>query len=171
MKAKVQSLFGEVLKTFGTNGELLIKLSDHVPADVNIEEPMFVLFDGLQVPFYFKRFEPRGRKAVVVFEDMETEALASELLGKKIMFYAKGKPVKEQEVFELSSLIGFTITDHLLGELGPVIDFYDYPGNPCLGILYLEKEVLIPIHENLIKSIDPKTKKISTNLPEGLLDL
>jgi 16S rRNA processing protein RimM len=165
LATEVQCLFGEVLKTFGTDGELLIKVSDSAPE--NLKEPVFICIDGLWVPFYFKLFEPRGKKAKVIFENMESEALSEELLGKKIFL----KPeISYAPVSELSDLIGFTVVDSLLGNLGQVVDIFDFPGNPCIEIITpLNKKVMIPL--NGISKIKYRKKLIHTTIPEGLLEI
>ncbi|MDR1338527.1 MAG: hypothetical protein LBK58_00450, partial [Prevotellaceae bacterium] len=139
MAFEVQCLFGEVLKTFGTDGELIVKIGESVPE--SIKEPVFIRIDGLWVPFYFKLFELRGKKAKVIFENMESEELAEELVGKKI--FPKTENSRESGS-ELSDLKGFTLIDSKLGNLGQVIDVFEYPGNPCIEITVNEKQVLIP---------------------------
>ena len=50
----------KVLKSNGKEGELLVSLLDIVPEDLDLQEPVFIEFDGLPVPFYFESFVPRG---------------------------------------------------------------------------------------------------------------
>jgi 16S rRNA processing protein RimM len=157
-------LFGEVLKTFGTDGELIIKIGESVPE--NIKEPVFIRIDGLWVPFYFKLFELRGKKAKIIFENMEFEELAEELVGKKIFSHPENS---KESASELSDLKGFTVIDSKLGNLGQVIDVFEYPGNPCIEITVNEKQALIPL--NGIKKLEYQKKLIHTTIPEGLLEL
>ncbi|MDR1886694.1 MAG: PRC-barrel domain-containing protein [Prevotellaceae bacterium] len=164
MATEVQCPFGEVLKTFGTDGELIVKIEESAPE--NIKEPVFVEFDGLWVPFYFKLFEWRGKKAKIIFENMESEELAGELVGKKIF---SGIVPASVSVSGLSDLIGFTVSDSGFGNLGQVSDVFEFPGNPCVEIIINEKQILIPL--NGIKKSDYRKKIIYTTLPEGLLDL
>lgn len=164
MATEVQSLFGEVLKTFGTEGELIVKVSESVPE--NIKGPVFVCFDGLWVPFYFKLYELRGRKAKIIFENMESEELAEELVGKKILLQPDNLSVSDAE---LSGLSGFTVIDSNLGNLGQVSDVFEYPGNPCIEVIVNGKQVLIPL--NGIEKLNRRKKQIYTTVPEGLLDL
>jgi 16S rRNA processing protein RimM len=155
---------GEVLKTFGTEGELILKIGESVLE--NIKEPVFINIDGLWVPFYFKLFELRGKKAKIIFENMESEELAEELVGKKI--FSQPENSKESGS-ELSDLKGFTVIDSKLGNLGQVIDVFEYPGNPCVEITVNEKQILIPL--NGIKKLEYRKKLIHTTIPEGLLEL
>jgi 16S rRNA processing protein RimM len=164
LATEVQSLFGEVLKTFGTAGELIVKVNDSVSK--NIKEPVFISFDGLWVPFYFKLYELRGKKAKIIFENMESEELAEELVGKKILLRPE---TVHESVSELSCLTGFTVVDSKLGDLGQVDKVFEYPGNPCIEIIFNGKQVLIPL--NGIEKLNRRKKQIYTTIPDGLLDL
>ena len=155
-------LFGEVLKLFGANGELIIKLDESVAKrETQQEEPVFMEFAGLRVPFYFKLFEPRGGKAKVIFDNMETESLAAELVGKKIHFFSNFTP----EEPESETLVGFTVTDARLGTLGRVTKVHDFPGNPCIEVA----DILIPL--NGISRPDYEKRIVYTAVPDGLLSL
>jgi ribosomal 30S subunit maturation factor RimM len=157
-------LVGEVLKVFGAGGELIAKISDPVPE--SYEEPVFIRIDGLWVPFYFKLFKPYGKRMKVIFENMESKELAEELVGKKMFSQPE---VLYEPVPESSGLIGCTVIDSKLGNLGQVNSVFDYPGNPCIGITVNAKQVIIPL--NGIKKLELRKKFIHTTIPEGLLEL
>lgn len=162
--------FGEALKTFGVNGELVVKLNPDLQDDLNIKEPLFIIFDGLTVPFYVRSFESRGNhKLIMAFDDIDNEFLATELTGKKLYYASTSKHQNTND--DLSYFIGYTLIDGGLGKLGVITDFFDYPGNPCFQTYYNDKEVLVPINEDLIGGIDDKNKTILLALPEGLLDI
>ena len=56
----------QVLKSNGTQGELLISFFDVAPEDIDLQEPVFIEFDGLPVPFYFESFVQRGSNRALV---------------------------------------------------------------------------------------------------------
>ena len=61
----------QVLKSNGTDGELVIGFRDIAPEDINLQEPVFIYFDGLPVPFYIESFTKRGNtKALVHLTDI-----------------------------------------------------------------------------------------------------
>jgi 16S rRNA processing protein RimM len=157
-------LIGEVLKTFGTDGGMIVKIDESVPE--KIKEPVFIRIDGLWVPFYFKLFEPRGKKVKIIFENMESENLAEELVGKKIFSQPE---IPSNSGSELSRLTGFTVIDSKFGNLGIVNEVFEYPGNPCIEITVNEKQVMIPL--NGIKKLEYRKKLIYTTIPEGLMEL
>lgn len=166
-----QRLVGDVRKTFGTNGELIVKLREDIPtAILKNKEPVFIYIGGLSVPFYMKSAESKGTaKLLVVFEDMETEALATELVGKSIYIPSKEPVVEPKGEFDV--LVGFTAIDDSHGELGVVTEVMEIPGNPCLVLDNNGLEVIVPLNQDLISKVDPKKKEIHLTLPDGLLDL
>ncbi|MDR1348137.1 MAG: ribosome maturation factor RimM [Prevotellaceae bacterium] len=162
-------LFGNILKTFGANGELIVKIDNQALSEINLDEPIFITVDGLSVPFYFKFFDERGgNRAVVIFENIETERLAKQLIGKQ-MFLPYKTRVNTKD-FNLNDIVGFNAADMRAGNIGTVSDFFDFPNNPCFQIMRNGKEILVPVNEKLIKSIDAKSKTINFDLPEGLVD-
>ncbi|MDR0754711.1 MAG: ribosome maturation factor RimM [Prevotellaceae bacterium] len=162
-------LFGNILKTFGKNGELIVKFDSQAFSDINLEEPVFIIIDGLPVPFYLKIFDERSNnRALVIFENIETEKLAKQLVGMQILLpYKKQTACKD---FNLNRFEGFHATDIHAGNIGIITEFLDFPNNPCFCIIHNDKEILVPVNEDFIESIDEKSKIINFNLPEGLID-
>jgi 16S rRNA processing protein RimM len=167
--AEKHLLFGDILKTFGEHGELIVKLSNQLTSEINLQEPVFIIIDGLPVPFYFKIFDMRANnRALVVLENIETEKLAKQLLGMQILLPYKKQIGKHD--FNLNDLVGFCAIDASEGNLGQINDFLDYANNPCFQIIYKDKEIMIPVNEDFIESIDKKSKSINFNLPKGLIE-
>ncbi|MBO5562302.1 MAG: hypothetical protein J5939_01125 [Bacteroidales bacterium] len=48
----------QVLKSNGRDGELLVSFVGISPDEINLEEPVFVEFDGLPVPFILNPLSP-----------------------------------------------------------------------------------------------------------------
>ncbi len=171
VQAQQYRRIGDVLKTFGANGELIAKIQEDIPrAILQNKEPVFIYIDGLPVPFYMKAVEPKGTsKLVVVFEDMETEALATELIGKSI--YLPSKKAATESGSELDMLVGYTAIDQNYGELGIVEEIMDIPGNPCMVLRKQDTEIIVPLNQDLITKIDQQKKQIHLNMPDGLMEL
>ena len=159
----------EVQKSFGTHGELIIRLRPEAPEEINVNEPVFITIDDLPVPFYFKSFEAFGtRRAKVVFDDMETPELAAELIGKTIeLKVTEGK----EQTNARPLLLHYKIMDNKNGIIGVVTGFLDIPQNPCLLVIHNEREIIIPFHETIVQKINSKKQILQVVLPEGLLEL
>jgi len=63
------------------------------------------------------------------------------------------------------------VQDKTHGVLGEIKEIIEYPQQEMAAIIIKEKEVLIPLNEQLILEIDEEKKLISMDLPEGLLNL
>ena len=154
----------QVLKSNGTQGELLISFFDVAPEDIDLQEPVFIEFDGLPVPFYFESFVQRGsNRALVHLTGVRSLKDADELSGQNI--YA--------DYFEEESgedLTGWTVVDPAGSLVGTVTDYEDIPGNTCLWVRRPDgSEVLLPFHEDLVVGLDESSTTLTLHIPDGLL--
>lgn len=150
----------KVLKSWGAAGQLVLSLSSDDPGDLKAEEPVFIEFDGLPVPFFFESVEPKGSRLIVKFEDVDTLAEAEELVGRELFFRSEGGD-------EQDSITGMRICDSRTRRiLGEVVDFSDYSGNMVVTVETSDGEILLPLHEDLIVSIHGDV--ITLDVPDGL---
>ena len=152
----------KVLKSWGAAGEVVLSRPADSPQDLNVQEPVFIEFDGLPVPFYFESLQEKGNRLIVKFEDVDTLAQAEELVGREVRFAAE-----EEE--EGDTLIGLKVRDSRTRRIiGEIVDFSDYGGNIVLTVETEDSgEVLLPLHEELIVNIHGEV--ITLDIPEGLL--
>ena len=155
----------KVLKSNGTDGELLISFFAMDPEDLVITEPVFILFDGLPVPFFVQSLRRRGQnKALVHLNGIFDLKDCEEVCGKDIYLPADTEAAYGEGDF--SFLVGWELRD--AGKsLGRIADFVDIPGNPCLE---LEDGRLVPLHEDFITAVDEDSTVVEMELPSGLLD-
>ena len=154
----------QVLKSNGTDGELLISFFDVFPEDIDLQEPVFIKFDGLPVPFYFESFTPRGtNRALVRLTGVRNLKDADELAGSAV--YADYFEEEDTE-----DLTGWSVIDAATGaKIGPIIGYEDIPGNLCVYVDAAQGQVLLPLHQDLVASMDHDTREITLTIPEGLL--
>ena len=155
----------KVLKSNGTDGELLISFFAMDPEDLEISEPVFILFDGLPVPFFVQSLRRRGQnKALVHLNGIYDLKDCEEVCSKDIYL-----PEDAEAAYgggDFSFLVGWELRD--AGKsLGRIADFVDIPGNPCLE---LEDGRLVPLHEDFITAVDEDSAVVEMELPSGLLD-
>ena len=149
----------KILKSNGTDGGILIGVRGVEVGQIDLKEPVFINFDGLPVPFFIESLVPKGTgKAVVHITDVESLKDAEELVGQAI--YVEGEEQEEDE----QDFTGWTVYDREK-EIGEVTGIEDIPGNPCLYV----GEALIPLHEDFILELDPESRILRLELPEGLL--
>ncbi|MBQ3439751.1 MAG: hypothetical protein IJG35_07205 [Bacteroidales bacterium] len=156
----------QVLKSNGRDGELLVSFTGIDPEEIDLEEPVFIEFDGLPVPFYFESFSPRGtRRALVRLTGVRSLKDADELAGADI--YAEDDLYEDEEL----DLTGWTVLDADGTTAGTVTAHEDIPGNPCIWVETGHGEVLIPLHEELVLEVDEEKQTLRMEIPEGLLSL
>ncbi|MCD8185434.1 MAG: ribosome maturation factor RimM [Rikenellaceae bacterium] len=163
---------GRVSKTFGLNGELVINLYDTFPYEQAQGESIYVEIDGIWTPFFFGSFRRRGQsKAVVVFDDMDTEYRASELTRKEFVVFAHPEEPEQDDQLYLEDLVGYTVRiDKQEGE-GEITGFIESEFNPLFEVIWNGAEILIPAADDFIVEIGEKRKILRLELPEGLLEL
>ena len=75
----------QVLKSNGTDGEIILGFRDIAPEDIDLQEPVFIEFDGLPVPFFIESFVKRGSsRALVRLTGVKNLRDADELAGKLV---------------------------------------------------------------------------------------
>lgn len=160
----------KVLKSNGTDGGLLFGFRDIAPEDIDVKEPVFIYFDGLPVPFFIESFRRKGNdKAIVHLTDIFSLTDAEEIVGRAV--YAEEDTIEGYEddgEMSLEDFIGWTIFNRDV-RVGEVVDYEDIPGNPCLYVDTENGQVMIPLHEDFILSVDPESGEMSMDLPDGLV--
>ena len=153
---------GQVLKSDGKDGGLVVSFPEIDPEEIDLQEPVFIEFDGLPVPFYFESFVQRGNsRALVRLTGVHSLKDADELAGAAV--YADYFEEEEEE-----DLTGWTVKDAQGTVVGTVTDYEDIPGNTCLWVQRPDgTEVLLPFHEDLIVSLADGV--LTLQIPEGLL--
>ncbi len=157
---------GKVLKSNGTEGGLVMSFLDITPEDIDLQEPVFIEFDGLPVPFFFESFTPKGNnRAIVQLTGVRNLKDADELSGADV--YADYFEEDQEEDFT-----GWTVRDQDGREVGSVSAFEDIPGNTCLWVQRADgQEILLPLHQDLVLGVDENKHILTLTIPDGILDL
>ena len=169
-----------VLKSNGTDGELVMGFREIAPEDINLNEPVFIVFDGLPVPFFIESFTKRGNtKALVRLTDICSMEDVEEITGKAVYVSEESLPEMSFEEDGYAALIGWILLAPVgedlseesmeVEEVGEITDFIDIPNNPCIEVDTKNGAVMIPLHEDLILSVDPENLEIVMQIPAGLL--
>ena len=168
----------QVLKSNGTDGELVMGFREIAPEDINLNEPVFIVFDGLPVPFFIESFTKRGNtKALVRLTDICSMEDVEEIAGKAVYIEEGALPEMTLEEDGYAALIGWMVLtpedasdmDSDIYEVGEITDFIDIPNNPCIEVETENGAVMIPLHEDLILSVDPEYQEIIMQIPAGLI--
>jgi len=153
----------KVLKSYGTAGAVIIGRDGEVLEDIRKNEPVFIDFDGLPVPFFIESIEPKGGRYLVKLENIDSLAAAEEIVGREVRLTESPDAEDEDD-----GIVGRIIRNAATGDIvGPVLEFLDYSGNTCIAVDHNGTEVILPLHEDLIKKV--RKNEIFLTIPEGLL--
>jgi 16S rRNA processing protein RimM len=163
---------GELLKPHGVKGQLVLKLNNLSFDDIKETEQVFILIDGLPVPFFIEELQERTNDSLILkFEDVSSENTAREICNCLVFIDKKFVAGNRLTVLTISDLIGFSVKDKEATEIGMLESVLDIENNPLLRIVNNKKEILLPLNPEFIVSYDLTKKEIIVNFPEGLLEL
>lgn len=168
----------KIAKIYGTNGELVVRLYDNFPDEPNLDEPFYAKLGGIIVPLFVQKFTRQGNtKAVIVFDDFDSEYRVKELIGVELLTLngdegeeGEGDEDEEDEVM-FKDLVGYAIRDRISGKSGIITGYIDHPHNPIFEVDMQGLEICVPAVDDIIEMIDTDAEYVDMCLPEGLLDL
>jgi 16S rRNA processing protein RimM len=162
---------GKIVKTHGLKGEVTLRIDNEQFDD--IEELNYFLLDmnDKLIPFFIEDITYHSNKAFVLFQDMKTLEAASQLVGTAVYLPLELLPEKDGNDFYSHEVADFLVVDEEKGDLGNVKEIIEYPTQSLIQVVINEKEVLIPIHDDIIKNVDRVGKKIFIKAPNGLIDM
>ena len=168
IKAEEVYKIGRIGKAHGIKGEVSLQYDDDIFDRVDADY-LVMDVDGILVPFYMEEYRFRNDSVCLVkFCDIDTQQRASELTGCEV-YFPRSLAEEADEMPSLASLVDFEIVDASDGKtVGNIVAIDDQTAN----ILFeLEDGTLIPANDDLITDIDWAGKRITMNIPKGLLEL
>ena len=162
---------GKIVKTHGLKGEVTLRIDNEQFDD--IEELNYFLLDINErlIPYFIENISYHSNKSFILFQDMKTLEAASQLVGTAVYLPLELLPEKDGNDFYSHEVVDFLVVDEEKGELGKVKEIIEYPTQSLIQIIIKEKEVLIPIHDDIIKDVDREGKNIFIKAPAGLIDM
>lgn len=162
---------GKIVKTHGIKGEVTLRI-DNEDFDY-IEELDYFLLDinDKLIPFFIENITFHSNKSFVLFQDLKTLEAASQLVGVTAYLPLELLPERSGNDFYSHEVVDFLVVDEEKGELGKVQEIIEYPTQSLIQILKDGKEILIPIHDDILKDVNREEKKIYIKAPVGLIDM
>ena len=168
---------GYTKKVFGVKGEIKIHIESQYLEFFTKADVAFLEIAGKQVPYFIESVRSEF-PLVGKFEDVNSRETALDITGKTISMRAKDLIFEEtneipisEDALHYSYCIGFEMKDVNLGSIGKISEVLAYPQQEMAVVNYQDKDVLIPLNEQLIVSIDEIKKQVQVDLPVGLLEL
>lgn len=163
---------GKIVKKYSFKGELLVKLDTDDPSIYTKMESVFIDKNKNLIPFFIERSSLHKSTLLrVKFEDIDSEEDAEKLLKSEIYLPLEFLPQLTGNKFYYHEIFGFEAEDLSFGLIGIIKGVNDNTNQAILEIDRNGSEILIPLIDDFIKSVDREQKKIILEVPEGLIDI
>lgn len=163
---------GQFAKPHGINGEISL-LTDCDIFDDSEEQFVICDLDGILVPFFVEEYRYKSESVLLLkLEGVDSDEDAK-VFNNKDVYYPLEKADRDLLLGDISwdNFEGFEVVDKSAGPLGIVVAVDDSTANVLLQVDHQGQELLIPIAEELVISIDYELRKLYMSVPEGLLSL
>ena len=163
---------GTIVGKYSFKGEILAKLDTDTPESYLDLKSLFIDTPQGLVPYFIDRSQLHKSSLLrIKFEGIETEVEAKALHKKDLFLPLNMLPPLEGKKFYYHEVTGFLAIDQFDSEIGTIITVNDSGPQPLFVIDADGTEILIPVHDNFIKKLNRKYRKINLDLPDGLLDI
>lgn len=173
------TLIGRFNKPHGVSGEIAATLF-YDDLDLRSLRCIVVKVDAINVPFFLTELRPKGRETVLLSIDGYSSDESVAVMTNKDIYAlstelreAIGEDEEEDDGFYAADLAGYTLLDGSGATIGTIEGIEDSTAN----VLFIvrrpgsDKEVFVPVADEFITDINPDTRTIVMQLPEGLLSL
>jgi len=163
---------GKVVSKYSFKGEVLIKLDTDEPDIYENMESVLVSLGNNLVPFFIDRCRLHKSNLLRIdFEEVKDEPTADKLIGAELYLPLTMLPPLTGNKFYYHEVIGFAIMDEVHGDIGVVASINDNASQDLFEVKKEDKELFIPINDDIITKVDRENKTIHVKTPEGLVDL
>ncbi|TXF87828.1 hypothetical protein FUA23_17365 [Neolewinella aurantiaca] len=161
---------GWTSKPHGLKGEIKLRISEFYEDDLFAATS--VLIGDPPVPYFVEQLRAGGA-VIGKFETLDSREEVALLAGKPIWLLASQVTAVEdpEEKTPWEALVGYSIRAEGYPLLGPITGIMDLPEHYLAELKHDGKDILVPLHENLISDLEEEGKILQMVLPEGLLDL
>jgi 16S rRNA processing protein RimM len=171
MAYKSDILLGRITKTSGYEGAVMVRLEKRFIDNIPEMESVFLEVEGRLVPFFISFSEYNGADILkLMFEGYESAEKVSEFTGCNVYLTLNNSETELSD--DISYLIGYKVIVRDKIVVGIIKELMSNSGQWLLKIdSPQKKEILIPLHEDFIVSIDQNKKIIEMDIPEGLSEI
>jgi 16S rRNA processing protein RimM len=163
---------GKIVSKHSFKGEVLVKLDTDEPEIYENMESVFVSLGNNLVPFFIEKcYLHKSNLLRIRFEDISSEADADRIIGSHLYLPLEFLPKLSGNKFYYHEIIGFDMIDSQHGNIGIITGVNDSVSQALFEVQKEDKELLIPVADNIIDKVDRDNKTLYVTTPEGLVDL
>ena len=164
-------LVGKISKIHGYEGAVTIRLERNYSDNIPEMESVFIETDGRPVPFFIEFSEQPDKLTLrLKFSGYNSDNKVKEFVGCKVYVTETASSLVPVEI--PNDLLEYEVLSDEDISLGIITGIIENPGQLLLNIKSGSgKDILLPLHEDLIKGIDTERKIIRMIIPEGIADI
>ncbi len=165
-------LVAKIVKIHGIKGELKIAFDvDDVLRYIKLDV-FYIEKHGTFHAFHVEYIKPFQNDFLVKFEEIIDRNDAENYVNKLLYLPISELPtLKDDTQFYYHEIINAKVIDENHGETGIVKEVLEMPAQDLIVILYLNKEILLPITDETIIKWDKKNHSLYTKFPNGLREI
>ncbi len=162
---------GRIGKTHGVRGELKISIEDRYMEDAFSAQSIIMKLGGQPLPYFIERL--RGETTLLLkLEGIDDKETASALHFLDVFLPSSSitsasDPKTTKDIF--LSWRGYAIIDETLGQIGVIDYVHELPEHYLAEVSNNSKTAVIPLHQDLVISVNNEKKEVVMALPEGIL--
>ncbi len=163
---------GKIVSKYSFKGEVLVKLDTDDPEVYENMESVFVSLGNNLVPFFIDRCRLHKSNLLRIdFEEVKTESDADRIMGSALYLPLNLLPKLSGNKFYFHEVIGFTMIDDVHGDIGIIQSINDSTAQALFEVLKGDKQLLIPVNDQIISQVDRDAKVVHVSTPPGLVVL
>tara|TARA_B100000902_G_C27079657_1_gene798243 strand:- start:172 stop:705 length:534 start_codon:yes stop_codon:yes gene_type:complete len=153
-------------------GELKIKLINNYAIDFKSIETIFIEEDNILIPYKLKKIKHlKKNNLTLIIEEIDCESKAQQLISKKCFLPKKILPEIKSIDFYSFEFKDFMVIGKNNKKIGIVVEIIEKPFQSLMVVKTNSKEIFIPIHQDIILSVNHVNKEIQVELPINFFDL
>lgn len=161
---------GKIIKKYGINNEVIIKLDTDDPKFYLNLKSIFIQFKKKLIFFLLSSSRLNKKNNLIIsFHDINNYDIINIIIGKLVFLPLNTLPKLKENKFYYHEIIGFSIINQFNKKIGNII-LISYQNHYNYFILEnnYKKNIYIPIIDSWIISVCKKNKIINMTLPEGI---
>jgi len=173
MTNETYTMVGKLGKPHGISGAFRFLLQRELKSKAKFPKHFMVQVKGSFLPWFIQSVEWIGfNEGFILFEEITSPERAKQFSGAELFMAAKDVQIYlKKQSQDIDYLIGYSISDKAMGEIGIIEEMIENPGQILLSVKHQGREVMIPFVEDFVVDINTRKKQILVDLPEGLLEL
>ena len=156
---------GNIINAHGVKGIMKMKITPAYWEDIQYMKAVFIYGANNElIPYFIEHIEATMDDIFLIkLEGIDGKEQATQF--QKAAVYARSEDISV-EVIEEENIVGYTLIDKTSGAICSIIEIVEMPHQDLAKVIYEGREVLIPLHEDLIEELDDKSKQLIMILPE-----